>query len=197
MVGRDDPGAVRLLLDPTGETPHRLQPPDVGFGEGSGCGRIMVEMRFYIVPATVRGGDLCDGMVDLPRLGPFRIDGDDDSLRRRLRRFGVADLDIVRAAIDPIDDEVMSVVDLVGETACEDATDERPRLWVRGIVDHVIRRGARRFSGRHLAMHRLDDVAALSHAPKRLLQLVGKLPPTGGNLLGQTEAPDLLQAPGP
>ena len=49
-------------------------------------------------------------------LGVLRIDAHDGAFGRGLGRFPLADVDIVGAAIESVDDQVMAVVDLVGQT---------------------------------------------------------------------------------
>src|ERR1700730_9537021 len=87
---------------------------------------------------------------------------------------GPADIDVMRPAIDPIDDEVMAVVELVGEPVPHDATDELA-LAAAGRVEYgeVAPPPHHAFPGQ-LAVHGLDDVTAFAHAAEHRLEVGGK-----------------------
>jgi hypothetical protein len=97
----------------------------------------------------------------------------------------------VRPAIDPIDDEVMAVVELVGKSVPHNA------LAAAGRVEdgEVGRPPHHAFQGQ-LAVHGLDDVTAFARAAEHRLEVGGKLPAPGSGLLGQTQATQLLQPAG-
>src|SRR3546814_12512936 len=75
---------------------------------------------------TFRGGV----SVAVPRRGPLRCDRNVRTVRQRLGRVGPADIDVMGAAVDTVYDQVVAVVDLVGETARDDAADELLRVHV-------------------------------------------------------------------
>src|SRR3546814_5252025 len=52
-------------------------------------------------------------------------------------------------------------------------------------------------AGGQFALHGADDVAALAKRAQRPLQIVGELPATTADILGEAHAGELLQPPGP
>ena len=68
--------------------------------------------------------------------------------------------------------------------------------WCHVAMDQAIARGAVRPAGGQLALHRADDVAALTDVAERVFELVGKLPAPGPEIVGKLEALQCLQAPG-
>ncbi len=146
-----------------------------------------------VVPAAVGGRDLRHRAVDRAGVGAARADRDNGSLAGRVGRVGLADLDVMRPAVDPVDDQVVAVVELVRQAPRHHPTDEPARVCVRWVIDPVVDRGARQPLARERAMQCLDDVAALAHAAEHRLEVVGELPATGRDLLGEAEATQLLQ----
>src|SRR5882757_8375896 len=81
---------------------------------------------------------------------------------------------VVRAAVDAIDDEGQVFAELVGEMLVDDAANDRRRG--RAVVNPEARRIAlKAFRLQHL-VHRLDDVAALAQFAQGGLQLFAQLP---------------------
>ena len=70
----------------------------------------------------------------------------------------------------------MAVLELVGEAAQHDATDDRRRRAVRWIEDRLIGGRALDPPRRQLALHRTDDVATLTRSAQRVLDAVRKPP---------------------
>ena len=97
-------------------------------GEGGGCSRIMVEVEVETVPAAMGGGDLGHGAVDHARLGWPRLDRHDAAPGEGLGRVGPADIDVMGPAVDPVDDQVVAVVELVGEPRATTRPTSRPAL---------------------------------------------------------------------
>jgi hypothetical protein len=156
----------------------------------------VTKVNVEIIMPIVGGRDFGDGTIDLPGLRTLRVDAHDAAFRRGFGRLALADLDVMASTVHRVDDEVMAVVDLVGKTARYDATDDGPRLRASRIVDDVVERGPRyAFSG-HLAMHGLDDVAALAHPAQRVLHPLGEPPPSRRDFLGKAKMLQLLQAAG-
>jgi len=64
-------------------------------------------------------------------------------------------------AVDSVDDKIVVVAVLVGESAVDDAPDD---LLARPVVDAAINADTVELPCRQLALHGADDVAALAHA---------------------------------
>lgn len=119
-------------------------------------------------------------MVRAPRL--------DDRPDRVLRQLDLGrQRDVVRAAIDPVDDEVAALVQLVHQALGGDAAQHRRRVLARRKHRQLARRLA------HGALHRADDVAAFAHRAQDGfgIALHG---PHGGHRLRQPHALQVLQA---
>jgi hypothetical protein len=138
MVGRDDPGAISLPLDVARQPTHRLKPADMRLGKRLARMGIVAEMNVDIVSPAVRGSDLGKGAIDLLDLdGPWH-DAHDRTVRDRLDGVALADVDIMAAAIDTIDDQIMAVVEFVGETARDNAPYDRRCAGCDRIMDDLI-----------------------------------------------------------
>src|ERR1700693_353368 len=94
--------------------------PLVGLGEGGAGGRVLPEMDIDVVAPAVLRRDLGDGAIDRASLGELRLNMNDGCLPSGLGPLALADIDIVAAAIDAIDDQVVAVIELVGEPARHD-----------------------------------------------------------------------------
>ena len=99
----------------------------------------------------------------------------------------------MRAAVEPVDDQVVTVIEFVRQSPANDTTDNAPRLPTCRIVNRIIRRRAGESFLGHFAVKRLDDVATFAHAAKRRFQPLGKLPRSGRDLLRQSQSLQLLQ----
>ena len=113
MVRRDNPCAIRLALHATLGFTHGLQPADMGFSKALGRGWIMTQMQVDGIAPAMGGCDFGNRPVDGPCLGRFRFDPDHCAGRDRLHRFAFADIDIMAAPIDPVDNQIMSVIQLL------------------------------------------------------------------------------------
>jgi hypothetical protein len=143
----------------------------------------------------MRIGDGCDGPVN--RLGCRLLgrDGDDDAFGSWLGRLGVAYLDVVNAAVDRIDNKVVTVREFVGKTPSYDAADHAI-TDLFAIVDHQIHGIPVDLGSGELLVQGLDDVSALAHPAKDGLQALIQAPLSRGHFLCETEASQLLQPPG-
>ena len=193
VIGADDPRPVRLAFDSKSGASHRFEPAHMGFGKSLARARIVTEMDIDAVPAFVRCSDFGHGAIDGARAGWPWLDRDDRAGRHRLRLGALADLDIMRPAVDPIDDQVVPIVELVGQASRQHSPDEPTGPRFSGIIDHVIRRRTRQAFARQFPMDGFDDVAALAHAPEHGLQILRELPLTRTHLLGQAKTAQLLQ----
>ena len=54
-----------------------------------------------------------------------------------------ADIHVMRTPIGAVDNEVMPVIDFVGQSARHDAADQGLHVAVRRIVDGIVRQAAR------------------------------------------------------
>jgi ribonucleotide monophosphatase NagD (HAD superfamily) len=96
------------------------------------CGRVVFEVKVNAVAPTMRIGDSCDGRVNRLDGRVLGCDGNDAPVRSGLGRVRVADLDVVDAAVDCVDDKIMTVRELVGEASRDDAAIEafrQPDAW--------------------------------------------------------------------
>src|SRR3546814_11835736 len=79
---------------------------------------------------------------------------------------------LFRSTVDAIDDQIMTVMQLVGETAQYDTANDRRGRAVRRIEDHAIGGRALDPSRGQLSLHCPDDVAAFAHPAQRVLDAV-------------------------
>lgn len=147
-----------------------------------------------IDPAIARG-DLRHVPVHLSRLRANRHHPHDRSLRKRLDRIAHADLDIVSAPVDTVEDEIVAIPKLVGEASRRHAADQ----WIRqrGRVMHrQVGRGAGESPGAKLALKRTDYVPTFAQAAQSVLQPGHETPLRGAGILGQPQRGKLAQAAG-
>src|SRR5262245_8665391 len=111
MVRGNHPRSIGPALNATGDAADRLQPPHMGFGETGAGGRVLTTVDIDVIPSSIGSRDFGNCAIDLPGLGMLRIDPHDGAFGRWLGRFPLADVDIVRATIESVDDQVMAVVD--------------------------------------------------------------------------------------
>ncbi len=139
-------------------------------------------MEVEAVASAMGGGDLGDGAVDRAWLGPPGTKRDDGAFGRT---GSVAsprlDIGIARPAVQPIDNQVVFVLDLVRDPR----RSRRPTIGRAAGSDgsHTARSAAARSSlllARDGAMQRRQDIAALSHPPQHRLQLRGEPPEAWG-----------------
>ncbi|CCG42832.1 hypothetical protein PHAMO_470083 [Magnetospirillum molischianum DSM 120] len=104
--------------------------------------------------------------------------------------------DAYGAAVDRIDDQVMAIRDLIGQSSRHQPADDRSRWWCRRIMQDEIGSGSSQPLGRHLAAHHFEDVAALAHPAQGGLEVIGQPPLPRRDLLDQTEPLQLLQTTG-
>ena len=132
---------------------------------------IVDHMQRWAVAAAIGLGDLVDG--DIGRFGANvgRFNAHHHAGLQILRLGNRADLHIDRAAVRCIDDRIGAAVEFVRKTLGDDPAFDGLGAGVARIVNRI---GADRPFGatcRQLAVHGLDDVAALAHAPQCRLQL--------------------------
>jgi hypothetical protein len=108
-----------------------------------------------------------------------------------------SNIKIVASPIDAIDNQIMAICMFVREAMGQHPPDDRPRHRCAGLMDHLITRGPLDASACHLALHRPDDIATLSHAPQRILQIVCQPVAGAVHRLGQTQSRQLGQTPCP
>src|SRR3546814_8273831 len=74
----------------------------------------------------------------------------------------------MRAPIGRLDDQIVAIVDLVGQAALDHPSDQRAGIRRAGIVDGLVRDGGSIAARGIGALHGTDDVAALAHAAQRV-----------------------------
>src|SRR3546814_9081301 len=84
-----------------------------------------------------------------------------------------------------------------GEAPCDHPSDNRLRIRVPGSEQAPPEPRSLEIAGGQFALHGADDVAALAKRAQRPLQIVGELPATTADILGEAHAGELLQPPGP
>ena len=99
---------------------------------------VVLEVEVDGVAPVVGGGDLGDGSVHSPRLDVLWPHAHDAAVRCRLGRLAPADVDVMGPPIHPVDDQVMPVLEFVGQPARHHAPDDGVRSWVSGVEDRVI-----------------------------------------------------------
>src|SRR3546814_6950747 len=87
------------------------------------------------VTPLIGGGDLGDRAVGLAYPGLDRRDTDDGAVGVGLDILALAEFDIMRAPIGRLDDQIVAIVDLVGQAALDHPSDQRAGIRRAGIVD--------------------------------------------------------------
>src|SRR3546814_7537490 len=77
------------------------------------------------VTPLIGGGDLGDRAVGLAYPGLDRRDTDDGAVGVGLDILALAEFDIMRAPIGRLDDQIVAIVDLVGQAALDHPSDQR------------------------------------------------------------------------
>lgn len=85
------------------------------------------------------------------------------------------------AAIGAIDHEIVAIPMFVGKAAVDRPPDER---LAQLCGDSLLDAGAIEPAGRKFALHQADDIAALAHAPQRILQPPGEPVAAATNIFG-------------
>lgn len=137
VIGCNGPGAIRLPLDADPSAPHGLQPADVGLHERLRCAGVVLEVKVSAV-TPMRLSDARNGPVNRLDGSLLGRDGDDDAFWSRLGRISVANLDVVDAAVDGIDNKAMTVRELISEASPYDTADQKS-IDLFSTVDHQIR----------------------------------------------------------
>src|SRR3546814_6862781 len=99
--------------------------------------------------------------------------------------------------VDAVDQHIVAVTVLVGEAPCDHPSDNRLRIRFPGSEQAPPDPRSLEIAGGQFALHGADDVAALAKRAQRPLQIVGELPATTADILGEAHAGELLQPPGP
>lgn len=95
--------------------------------ESLGRSRIVTKTRVDRVAATVRSGDIDNSPIDIANTIFGGRDPGDRAIPQRTYIVAAADIDIVGAPVGRLDDQIMAIVDLVGEAALDNPSDNRPR----------------------------------------------------------------------
>src|SRR3546814_12944548 len=98
------------------------------FGKSIGGGWIMPQMGIDRIAPAIGGGDFGDGAIDLADAMLGGRDRNDRAIVRRPESLAPADIDIVRASVGRLDDQIVAVIRFVGETAPGPAPDQRAAL---------------------------------------------------------------------
>ena len=118
---------VRRVLTRSRRAPARLRPSCAELFPGGGHGSV----RTAPTPRLRRPNEVrcCIGRHSPPDIGNpairfacgcrARTDPDDRAVGQRVDLCALADVDIMRAPVDTIDNQIMTVVKLVGEAACD------------------------------------------------------------------------------
>src|SRR3989344_9575024 len=194
MVRRDDPASVGLALDDARDFSHRFKPPDMRFGEAFAGGRIVLQMGVDRIAPAVRRRDLVDRPIDGANAAIAWRDPDDGIFWGRVDRLALADLGIMGAPVDAVDQQIMTVFMFVGEPAHHDAADDRRRLLRDRVVDDAIDRSTIELPRGQLALHGADDVAALADLAQCVRKVGLKPPGAVADMRGESHAPEFLQA---
>jgi len=133
-------------------------------------------MRIDRVASAIGGSDLSDDSIDRPHTAAARRNPHDGQIGYRLDALARPDLGKVGAPVDPVDNQIMPVVELVGEAAHDHAPDDRCGAFGSEIEDDPIGGGALQLPRGQLALHGADDVAALADAAERVDKAVGETP---------------------
>ncbi|EGF94730.1 hypothetical protein BDIM_15580 [Brevundimonas diminuta ATCC 11568] len=152
-------------------------------------------MKVDAVAASVRRRDLGDGAVGGAGARGRRSDAHDRARRKRFRRLAASDVDIVDAAVGGVDDQVVTIVEFVGQAALDHPSDDR--LHRGRIGDHRVQTRTFDAMGCEGALHRADDVAAFAHTPQGLLAVRRKRPAPCPQLARQAETAERLQPASP
>src|SRR3546814_14428886 len=81
------------------------------------------------------GGDFGDGAIDRADAMLGGRDRNDRAIVRRPESLAPADIDIVRASVGRLDDQIVAVIRFVGETAPGHAPDQRAAMLRGRIID--------------------------------------------------------------
>src|SRR3546814_7025078 len=95
------------------------------FGKSIGGGWIMPQMCIDRIAPAIGGGDFGDGAIDLADAMLGGRDRNDRAIVRRPESLAPADIDIVRASVGRLDDQIVAVIRFVGETAPGDRKSTR------------------------------------------------------------------------
>ena len=106
---------------------ERFEPANTGLHETRRYASIVLRVRFGAVHAVVARGDLGNHTIGRHGVGRPRRDLDDGAGLTVVGLRIVTDIDVVGLPIHAIDDDVGSVVELVGKAFRDDAPDDRSR----------------------------------------------------------------------
>src|SRR3546814_1530899 len=124
----------------------------------------MPQMCIDRIAPAIGGGDFGDGAIDLADAMLGGRDRNDRAIVRRPESLAPADIDIVRASVGRLDDQIVAVIRFVGETAPGHAPDQ-PAAMLRGrIIDALNgKRSERDTSELQSLMRRSYDVSFLKN----------------------------------
>src|SRR3546814_13016248 len=115
-------------------------------------------------------------------------DLDNGVFRNDPGRITPADIDIMTAPIGSVDNQIVAVIRLIGQAALDDTSDDRRHLCRFG--DGIVGRRALKAMLGKGALHGPDDVAALTHAAKRIVHAFGTLPAPRFDPVGMAKVPE-------
>ena len=184
MVRADVPAAVAIARGVAGAA-QRLEPAHVRARELLARRRVLAQVQVDRVAPAVGSGDPRDRAVDLANTAALRLDPHHRVLGQRLERITPAHGHIVDPAIGRVDQEIMAILQLIGEAALDPAPDQRTRIGRAGLVDRLLGKRPLRPACGQRALHRADDVAALAHPLERRCHVFLETPQPVPHLLRQ------------
>ena len=123
-----------------------------------------------------------------------RCDLHDRIFGNRIDQFALADLGVMGATINAVDQQIVAVVIFVRQPTHDDASDNWRRALRCGIVDDAVSRRAFELPRGQFALHGANDVAPLADAAQGVGKVRLKPPGSSADPRGQAHTPQLLQA---
>src|SRR5258708_6917792 len=121
---------------------------------------IVPQMNIEIIAPAVGGGDLNNSTVDRPPADRFWLHRDDAALPYCIDRFGDTDVYIMAKTVGGIDDEVMAVVEFVGQASFNDPSHDLARGRGFWIVNRILDRRPLQALLCKRPVYGLDDIPA-------------------------------------
>ena len=188
------PPTIGQPLDNSAPTSQRFQPAHMRLDQcfrirGIGA-RKLEPMALGIVDATICLRQTRYRLVRSPALRSS--DRDDPALRHVRDRIETPDPQVMRTAIDTVDDEVGRAFQLVVQALLDHAADDRLLRRDRRVEDRKIGRGTILTLCRKGALHRPDDVAADAELAQTRLRFFCEQPSGWADSTGQAHTFELL-----
>src|SRR5690606_13985982 len=106
------------------------------FGKSLAGGRVVPQMDVDRVAPAIGGGDLGNRAIDGTNAAAATwCDLDDGVFGDRADRFALANLGIMGAAVDRLDDDIMTVGIFIGQAALDDTADKRTGISGGRVID--------------------------------------------------------------